>query len=226
MTAIGIMGGTFNPIHIGHIKIAEAAYAQYKLDEIWFMPNHIPAYKSEDNIVSGEERLAMIELAVKDVPYFKTSDFELQREGKTYTAETLELLNKKYPENTFYFIMGADSLFYFDQWKNAEKIPEYATLLVAPRDGKSVSELERRINELNNLYQKNCFHLFKCKEIPCSSSDIRKIFSQNILDNQKSCQNTFNNERKEISWVKQYLPVLVYEYIINKHLYKTDGELR
>jgi len=93
MSSIGIMGGTFNPIHMGHIEIAKSAYEQYHLDEVWFMPNHIPAYKSEDAIVSGEERLDMVRLAIENLPYCKASDFELKREGNTYTIDTLKLLN-------------------------------------------------------------------------------------------------------------------------------------
>ena len=78
MASIGIMGGTFNPIHIGHTEIAKAAYEQYHLDEIWFMPNHIPVYKSEDAIASGEDRLEMVRLAIMDIPYCRASDFELR----------------------------------------------------------------------------------------------------------------------------------------------------
>lgn len=215
MASIGIMGGTFNPIHIGHIEIAKAAYRQYYLDEVWFMPNHIPAYKSEDMIVSGADRLAMVELAIQDISYFKASDFELKREGNTYTAETMERLNRKYPEETFYFIMGADSLFYFDKWKNAEIILQYATLLAAPRDEKSICQMKERIRELNIIYGGDHFHLIECPEIPCSSSKIRQAFYQNIkndmlVDNKTAAE-------------QLYLPDLVYNYIVKKKLYRTKG---
>lgn len=220
MATIGIMGGTFNPIHIGHIKIAEAAYAQFYLDEIWFMPNHIPAYKSEDIIVSGEDRLAMVELAIQDIPHFKSSDFELKREGNTYTAETLQLLKQKYPKDIFYFIMGADSLFQFDKWKDAEMIPGYAELLIAPRDGKSINRIEQQIGKLNTRYGKNCFHLLQCKEIPCSSSDIRESFYQNLSREENISQKTVHSKNVNSNDPLQYLPDLVYKYIIKKHLYE------
>lgn len=221
MAAIGIMGGTFNPIHIGHIKIAKAASAQYHLNEIWFMPNHIPAYKSEDIIISGEDRLAMVKLAIKDFPNFIASDFELKREGNTYTAETLELLKQKYPTDTFYFIMGADSLFQFDKWKDSEKIPQYAILLVAPRDGKSVTGIEQRIKELNTQYCRDCFHLLQCKEIPCSSSSIREAFYQNTLGSKRISPNLPDRKKDNNDVSLQYLPDLVYKYITEKHLYGT-----
>lgn len=210
MASIGIMGGTFNPIHIGHIAIAKAAYEQYHLDEIWFMPNHIPAYKSEDAIVSGEDRLEMVRLTVKDIPYCKASDFELKREGNTYTIDTLKLLNEQYPEHTFYFIMGADSLFCFDKWKNYQEIPDYAVLLVAPRDEQSKSDVLKKTKYFNDYFKKERFYLIDCEEIPCSSSDIRDCFS--IVKNEKiessNCLNFLD-----------FLPDSVKEYIISHKLY-------
>lgn len=215
MASIGIMGGTFNPIHIGHIKIAKAAYMQYHLDEVWFMPNHIPAYKSKDMIVSGEDRLAMVELAIQDISYFKATDFELKREGTTYTADTMERLNKKYPENLFYFIMGADSLFYFDKWKNPEVILQYANLLIAPRNGESIDRITEKMKELNTLYGGNHFYLIHCPEIPCSSSSIREAFYQ------KTQNDTIFNNKTEIE--NLFLPDQVYKYIIKKKLYRKKG---
>ncbi len=208
MASIGIMGGTFNPIHLGHTAIAKAAYAQYHLDEIWFMPNHIPAYKSEDSIVSGEERLEMVRLAIMDIPYCKASDFELNRDGNTYTIDTLKLLKEQYPQHTFYFIMGADSLFYFDKWRKYEEIPNYATLLVAPRDEKSKTDVAEKVQEFNDFFGKDCFHVIDCEEIPCSSSGIREYFKNN------QCEQLCTIEKNNC-----YLSNTVYQYILKKNLY-------
>lgn len=208
MASIGIMGGTFNPIHLGHIEIAKAAYEQYHLDEIWFMPNHVPAYKSEDTIVSGEDRLEMVRLAIEDIPYCKASNFELKREGNTYTIDTLRLLKELYPQHVFYFIMGADSLFYFDKWREYKEIPNFATLLVAPRDKKSKKDVAEKVQELNNSFEKNCFHVIDCKEIPCSSSSIREYFKKNQDIQLHAC---VENEL--------YLAEAVYRYIRDKNLY-------
>lgn len=207
MALVGIMGGTFNPIHMGHIEIAKAAYEQYHLDEIWFMPNHIPAYKSEDTIISGEIRLEMVRLAIKELPYCKASDFELKRQGNTYTIDTLKLLKKEYPKHTFYFIMGADSLFSFDKWREYEQIPNYAKLLVAPRDDKNSSEIIELIESYNSYFGKECFGQLICKEIPCSSSEIRDDLSKGVLRN-----------RNEYA-TKKHIPEEVLEYIIQNHLY-------
>jgi len=208
MASIGIMGGTFNPIHLGHIEIAKAAYEQYHLDEVWFMPNHIPAYKSEDAIVSGEDRLEMVRLAIKDIPYFKASDLELKRDGNTYTIDTLKLLKKQYPQHVFYFIMGADSLFSFDKWREYQKIPSYATLLVAPRDEKSKNDIMLKVQEFNQSFNQECFYVINCKEIPCSSSAIRAYFRVN------DAISVHNFEKEEL-----YLSERVFQYIVNKQLY-------
>lgn len=215
MAVIGIMGGTFNPIHIGHIEIAQAAFDQYHLDEVWFMPNHIPGYKSNSNLISGEKRLDMVKLAIADIPYFKVSDYELKRLGNTYTAETLALLNMEYPKDSFFFIMGEDSLDNFDQWKNPEIILKYAQILAAPRDNQSLNKIIQRIRELNTIYNGEYFHLIQCENIPCSSSDIRHGLSTLYQSNNEKLL-LYTEEKAS----KLYLPVIVYEYIINHNLYK------
>lgn len=210
MALIGIMGGTFNPIHIGHIEIAKAAYEQYHLDSIWFMPNHIPAYKAEDCIVSGEKRLEMVRLATEDISYCKVSDFELKRQGNTYTIDTLKLLKEQYPEHTFYFIMGADSLFSFDKWRAYEQIPQYAQILVAPRDEKSKKEVLAQIQKYNDYFHKECFSCIVCNEIPCSSSEIRcKLAKGRVLDTDEAAK-------------QLYLSSKVLSFILKNKLYRKE----
>ncbi len=206
MCLVGIMGGTFNPIHLGHIEIAHAAYKQFHLNEIWFMPNHIPTYKKEADIVSSDIRLQMVQLAIKGYKGFKASDFEIKRDGNTYTVDTLKLLNEQYPEHQFYFIMGADSLFYFDKWKDYKEIPDYSKLLIAPRDEKNVDDIISKIQFYNNYFKKECFHLINCKKIDCSSSEIRKYLNENSINNNKK-------------YIKQYLNDNVYQYILKHQLY-------
>lgn len=205
MAAIGIMGGTFNPIHIGHIKIAQAAYTQYNLDEVWFMPNHIPDYKPKDELISGKHRLAMVKLAVADIPNFKVSDYELEQSGNTYTAKTFQGLCDRYKEHNFYFIMGADSLEYFDKWRNPEIILQCAKILVAPRDDDGISILEQQIKKSNIDFGGEYFYPINCSLIPCSSHEIRNAI--------------YNNEILKFSGVKKFLPDSVYEYIIEHGLY-------
>ena len=147
MANIGIMGGTFNPIHIGHLCIAEAAYHQFCLDEVWFMPNHIPAYKDRSDVIDGDLRLQMVSIAIEPYPYFCASDFEIRRNGPTYSAETFRLLHERYTSHRFFFIMGADSLFYFEKWKQPEQILKYSDILVAPRKHGEDNEIHQKIRE-------------------------------------------------------------------------------
>ena len=206
MKHIGIMGGTFNPIHNGHIEIAKAAYEQYKLDEVWFMPNHIPAYKSDEGIVSGEHRLKMISLSIEGYEYFKVSDFEILREGKTYSYETFTLLNKQYPNFKFYFIMGADSLFYFEKWVHPEMILQNAHILTASRDENGIEQINDRIHYLTEGH----FDVIKCENTECSSSELRKC-----LHDMK--YNGKNN--KSYDYARKYIPSVVLDYINNNNLY-------
>lgn len=207
MAAIGIMGGTFNPIHLGHIAIARAAYEQFHLNEIWFMPNHIPAYKSNQALISGEKRLAMIKLAIQDYPFFKASDFELNREGKTYTYKTLELLTQQYPLHEFYFIMGADSLYNFENWVHPELILKNAKILAAIRNKKTMDEMQLQIDRLNKMFGGRFFYLIDCPEISCSSSEIRDKIK-------------YNSKRLDSQYAQNLmLPDGVLEYIMQYQLY-------
>ena len=86
MKRIGIMGGTFDPVHNGHLLLGRQARSEYGLDEIWYMPSHIPPHKKDHRITDGKDRLAMLELALEGIPFFSVSDFEMKREGNTYTA--------------------------------------------------------------------------------------------------------------------------------------------
>ena len=120
MRRVGILGGTFDPVHNGHLLLGEQAYREYGLDEIWFMPSHVPPHKKDHHITDGAARIRMLELATESVPYFLVSDFEMGREGNTYTAQTLALLKEAYPDIEVYFIIGADSLSYL----RMDRLPE------------------------------------------------------------------------------------------------------
>ena len=122
---IGIMGGTFNPIHFGHLLLAETAYHQFSLDEILFMPTKNPYYKKLGNSVTEEDRVQMVKLAIKDNAHFTFSGEELNREGTTYTVETLKNLTQKNPDCEYYFIMGADSLIISNRGKIQRKCSKW-----------------------------------------------------------------------------------------------------
>lgn len=133
---LGIMGGTFDPIHNGHLVTAEQAFDDLNLDVVVFMPAGRPAFKQDKRVSSGEDRYAMTLLATSDNPHFLASRFEVDREGVTYTADTLALLREMYPPNVeLYFITGADAISEIVTWRHAETIGRMARLVGATRPG-------------------------------------------------------------------------------------------
>ncbi len=169
----GIMGGTFNPIHMGHLLLAENAKEAFGLDEILFVPSGLPYMKNGIEIADKWMRLEMTRLAVSDNPAFVLSSAEVEREGNSYTWETLELLREKEPETEFFFIEGADSLFAMESWKNPEIIFRDCTILAAVRDGKDDDDLREQIARLEKKYGAR-IGLIGMKEISFSSTDIRE----------------------------------------------------
>lgn len=130
---IGFLGGTFNPIHNGHLMIAEAARAYLALEEVLLIPSGCSYMKANLAIAKASHRLAMTRLAAADNPYFTVSDIELKRPGNTYTAETIAELKGLYPEAKLFFIIGADTLFMMEQWKDPAHIFAEVTVAVAGR---------------------------------------------------------------------------------------------
>lgn len=177
MKKIGIMGGTFNPIHNAHLMMAQAAYEQYELDEVWFMPSKNPPHKSQDEIVSAEHRSRMVQFAIDSCKHFLFSDIELKREGTTYTCETLAYCVQEFPDARFYFILGGDSLCHFEQWYHPEKIAKLCTILAVSRDGLSEHELLKRCQELSENYEGE-FLPIRMPQIAISSKEIRRQLSQ------------------------------------------------
>ena len=174
MKKIGIMGGTFNPIHNGHLLLAQTAYCDYGLDEVLFMPNKNPTYKDATLLASNEARVEMIKRAILNNPAFQLSTLELEREGNTYTVDTLDILTNRNPDTQYYFIMGADSLFYFDAWRQPEEILKKAILLVANRNQMSESALKGQIEYLKNQYENVSIELLEAPAFAVSSYDIRE----------------------------------------------------
>lgn len=174
---VGIMGGTFNPIHQAHLMLAQAALKQYALDVIWFMPSHLPAHKSNSELISAEHRWNMVKLAVEDQSQLVASDFELRRDGFTYTYETLTQLCLDYPEHEFFFLIGGDSLAKFSTWVHPEIIAQKAVLLATGRSGYAVEELKRVQKQLETAYLARIFWILM-PSVPISSREIRRLFRE------------------------------------------------
>ena len=170
---IGIMGGTFNPIHIGHLIVGQTALEQFQLDKVLFMPTKNPPHKRYDYILDDAIRAEMVSLAIKDNKSFELSTFEMNREGITYTADTLLLLTKQNPNEEYYFIVGADSLFYIDRWKDPDTIFELSKVLAAVRWNTSREDMLQKVAELNETFDAS-IELLDSPNIDISSSEIRE----------------------------------------------------
>ena len=154
MKKTGIFGGTFDPVHLGHMLLAETAFRQYGLDEVLFMPNYRAPHKDPSHVTDDEYRTDMLEAAVKDIPYMGICTLELEKQGISYTAETVTLLKEERPDDKIYFIIGEDSLIHFKTWYHPEIILQKVSLLVAGRitEGDPVGNLQEHIDEITGLY--------------------------------------------------------------------------
>jgi nicotinate-nucleotide adenylyltransferase len=132
---IGILGGTFNPVHTGHLLIAQDALEQAKLDCVKLIPAATPPHKALDGEVSGRQRLAMVRAAIRGNDRFEVDDIEIRRGGRSYSIETLTELKRRMPEADFHFIIGADSLAELATWREIDRLAELCSFLVVGRPG-------------------------------------------------------------------------------------------
>lgn len=134
MRKIGILGGTFDPPHLGHLVIAEEVRSSLDLEEIWFMPSNEPPHKAKAT-TNAKTRIKMIELAIRNNSSFKLKTIELKRKGKSYTIDTMKLLIKKHPHIQFYFIIGADMVEYLPHWHKIDELVNIVTFVGVKRPG-------------------------------------------------------------------------------------------
>ena len=133
---VGILGGTFNPIHHGHLILAEEARAAFSLDRCLFIPNQLPPHKEEPSLASASHRLAMVRLAVAGHAVFEASDMEIVRGGRSYTVETLEALRTRYgAEATLFFLAGSDACQSLEHWKAIDRVLQLCSFVIAHRPG-------------------------------------------------------------------------------------------
>jgi len=145
---VGILGGTFNPIHIGHLILAEEAREKLKLDKIIFVPAYLPPHKDNSDIARAKERLSMLKLALKGNKCFSASDIEIKREGRSYTIDTIKEFKKVFPNDELYFIIGSDLLKYLDEWKDLSDIIKLVKFIVATRPGYPLEKIPAYISTL------------------------------------------------------------------------------
>lgn len=195
MKTIGLLGGSFDPIHVGHIHMAVEAYEHGGLDEVWLIPNGNTPHKDSDKMTEAKHRLAMCELVAKEYPFIKVCDIEINSEEPCYTYMTVTKLVQQYMGKcSFCFIMGSDSLEYFDEWKNPEIIAGACRILVLKRAGSSSKSIKAKMEEISSKFFARITFI-NSPRVDVSSTEIRaNLVSKDVLPS-------------------------IYDYICEHHLY-------
>lgn len=198
---IGIMGGTFDPIHYGHLFIAECSRYKFNLESVLFIPAGEPVHKRRTDIVDPVHRLEMTRLAVQSNPFFALSDIEIKRGGPTYTVDTLEYLHQANGGTAeFFFITGADAIIEILTWKDVTRVFELCNFIAVTRSGYSLENMNDVISGLDRGFQRK-IHIHETSGIMVSSTEIR----QSVAKGEP---------------VRYLLPEKVEEYILANALYK------
>ena len=194
---IGVFGGAFNPVHNGHMHLDEVYFKRLQLDKLIFIPTAKPPHKTDEHLVSGDDRVNMLRLATENKPY-EISTLEFERDGKSYTYDTLLELKKLYPNDRLFLIIGADQFFYFDKWYRYKDILSMAVLCTSAREDESEKKALKAHAEKLGITDR--FYLSSAPVLTVSSSEIRDKISQG----------------KDVS---SLLPKKVLNYILEKGLY-------
>lgn len=169
---IGILGGSFDPIHNGHLHMAACAKEACSLDQVWLIPAGHSPNKNEEKMTPAEDRLRMCELAAQKYEWMYTSSIEIDSPERSYTYRTLQKLREQCPHDELFFIMGGDSLDYFDEWCHPEIIASLCKLLVIPRDNFDAELLNRKIQVLQDRF--SCeIQIIPCRKYLVSSTELR-----------------------------------------------------
>ena len=200
---IGILGGTFDPIHNAHLALGRYAKKEFDLDQIWIMPNGNPPHKSDSSIESKTaHRVEMVRLAIANEKDFYLQLYEVERTETNYSYLTMQYFNKTYPEHEFYFIIGADSLFALESWKHPEQLLESCIILAAYRNGKDAADMKKQIQYLNHKFNAD-IRLLHMPDIDISSTEIR-------------------DDLKKHQSIQALVPKAVFDYIVKNQLFKDD----
>ncbi|WFA09504.1 nicotinate-nucleotide adenylyltransferase [Tissierella sp. Yu-01] len=174
---VGLMGGTYNPIHLGHLIISENIRTNFPLDRVIFIPTGDPPHKDNNELISAIDRYNMTKLAIESNPYFDISSIEVKREGKSYSTDTIDEFLKAMPEDELYFIIGSDTLFDLEKWKDIRDIFKKISFIVTGREGLSDNNIEDKIEEYRKKFNSKIAHVSGPK-IEISSTMIREYVSE------------------------------------------------
>lgn len=196
---VGVLGGTFDPIHHGHLAAAEEARVKLGLDKVLFVVANIPPHKQNEPVTPAPHRLAMVELALSSNPYFEISRIDMERPGPSYTVDTVSLLQKELgTEVEIYFIMGLDSLWQLPTWKDPQRLIQLSRLVAVNRPGYAVDlgELEEKVPGISQRTQ-----IMATPEVDVSASDLQERVRDGLP-------------------IKYQVPPAVEEYIYAHNLYR------
>lgn len=189
---IGILGGTFDPIHSGHLILAQELLERFLLHKVIFIPSATPPHKNDKSVSPTQHRFEMTKMAIEDNTRFEISDIELKREGKSYTIDTIRELKKLYPDSDLYLLAGSDALTEFDTWKDPDRIFEEVKVVLGVRPGYDKIDLDNPFFKKSIMTEINGLHV--------SSTQIR-------------------HRVREGKSIKYLVPLKVEEYIKAKGLY-------
>lgn len=197
---VGIYGGTFDPIHIGHLNLAIQIKEKKPLDEIWLVPAHVNPLKTDIKSASPSDRLQMLELAIENLPFIKISRIELDRPAPSYTVDTIRMLQEQYPRYEFSLILGTDSLARFEEWKEPQEIVKRVPLIIGTRRG-----IESIPDFSNNLSMQKAVKdgIMELGAMDISATDIRDRINRGL-------------------YIEHQVPAKVVDYIYDNHLYFKD----
>lgn len=175
MDKVGIIGGSFDPIHFGHLRIAQIALEEENFKEILFIPSGNPPHKKTKDLSPAMDRYNMVKLAAKDNQCFKVCDYEVHEAGITYTILTIKELQKQYPKGTvFSFILGADAFMDMDTWRDLEDFLSMVELVILSRSYYKTSKVEEKIKDYSEKYSCNIKTIY-AKTLNISATSIRKL---------------------------------------------------
>lgn len=171
---LGLFGGSFDPVHLGHLELARSCQASAGLDQVWFLPAATQPFKQRGPVASDDDRLTMLELAIADEPSWKICRVEIDRGGLSYTVDTLRALHAEHPKAQLYFMMGADTLHDFPTWREPAAICQLATPLVVARAGEPAPDFDALLSVCSpERVEEVRAARVTMREMPISSSAIR-----------------------------------------------------
>ncbi|HHU90992.1 MAG TPA: nicotinate-nucleotide adenylyltransferase [Clostridiaceae bacterium] len=197
---LGIMGGTFNPIHYGHLLMCEGIREEFSLERIIFIPAKIPPHKDNSKIIGAHDRFRMVELAISDNPFFMASEIEIKRKGSSYTVDTLRTVKEQTNNKEISIIVGADSLIQFETWKDYREIFKLAVIIVASRPDTEEDILISYINKFKKEFGADILK-YSGKAMDYSSTEIRRRVEMGLS-------------------IKYQVPPVVERYIYKNRLYR------